>query len=40
MYKGLLQNFQAEAATGSTPALVQVGWSFLDYFSNNFGYTN
>ncbi len=39
MYKGLLQNFQAEAATGSTPALVQVGWSFLDYFSNNFGYT-
>lgn len=38
MYKGLLQNFQAEAATGSTPALVQVGWSFLDYFSNNFGY--
>lgn len=39
MYKGLLQNFQAEAATGSTPALVQVGWAFLDYFSNNFGYT-
>ena len=38
MYKGLLQNFQAEAATGSTPALVQVGWSFLDYFSNNFAY--
>lgn len=38
MYKGLLQNFQAEAATGDTPALVQVGWSFLDYFSNNFGY--
>lgn len=38
MYKGLLQNFQAEAATGDTPDLVQVGWSFLDYFSNNFGY--
>lgn len=39
MYKGLLQNFQAEAATGDTPDLVQVGWSFLDYFSNNFDYT-
>lgn len=39
MYKGLLQNFQAEAATGSTPDLIQVGWSFLDYFSNNFAYT-
>lgn len=39
MYKGLLQNFQAEAATGDTPELIQVGWSFLDYFSNNFEYT-
>lgn len=39
MYKGLLQNFQAEAATGKSPALVQVGWAFLDYFSNNFSYT-
>lgn len=38
MYKGLLQNLQAEAATGNTPAIVQVGWSFLDYFSNNFSY--
>lgn len=38
MYKGLLQNFQAEAATGNTPAIIQVGWSFLDYFSNNFSY--
>lgn len=39
MYKGLLQNFQAEAATGKSPALIQVGWAFLDYFSNNFSYT-
>lgn len=38
MYKGLLQNFQAEAATGDTPAIIQVGWSFLEYFSNNFSY--
>lgn len=39
MYKGLMQNLQAEAATGKSPAIVQVGWAFLDYFSNNFQYT-
>lgn len=39
MYKGLLQNLQAETATGKSPAVVQVGWAFLDYFSNNFNYT-
>ncbi|MEW9122223.1 MAG: ABC transporter substrate-binding protein [Thermotaleaceae bacterium] len=39
MYKGLLQNLQAEVATGKSPAIVQVGWAFLDYFSNNFDYT-
>lgn len=38
MYKGLMQNLQAEAATGNSPALVQIGWAFLDYFSNNFSY--
>lgn len=38
MYKGLMQNMQAEAATGKTPAVVQIGWAFLDYFSNNFEY--
>ncbi|MDO5146669.1 MAG: ABC transporter substrate-binding protein [Eubacteriales bacterium] len=38
MYKGLMQNLQAEAATGNYPALVQIGWAFLDYFSNNFEY--
>lgn len=38
MYKGLMQNLQAEAATGNYPALVQIGWAFLDYFSNNFAY--
>ena len=38
MYKGLMQNLQAEAATGHSPALVQIGWAFLDYFSNNFQY--
>lgn len=38
MYKGLMQNLQAEVATGSSPAIVQIGWAFLDYFSNNFSY--
>jgi len=39
MYKGLLQNLQAEVAAGKSPAVIQVGWAFLDYFSNNFKYT-
>ncbi|MGN8648196.1 ABC transporter substrate-binding protein [Gracilibacillus sp. HCP3S3_G5_1] len=38
MYKGLMQNLQAEAAAGNSPAVVQVGWSFLNYFSDNFSY--
>ncbi len=38
MYKGLMQNLQAETATGNHPAVVQIGWAFLDYFSNNFAY--
>ncbi len=38
MYKGLMQNLQAEVAAGNSPAVVQVGWAFLDYFSNNFHY--
>ena len=40
MYKGLMQNLQAEAAGGNSPALVQIGWAFLDYFSNNFSYVS
>ncbi|MDR1885018.1 MAG: ABC transporter substrate-binding protein [Synergistaceae bacterium] len=40
MYKGVMQNLQAEAAAGKAPAIVQIGWAFLDYFSNNFIYTN
>ncbi|MDY5580122.1 ABC transporter substrate-binding protein [Porcincola intestinalis] len=40
MYKGLMQNLQAEAVTGNYPAVVQIGWAFLDYFSNNFSYTS
>lgn len=40
MYKGLMQNLQAEAAAGKSPAVVQIGWSFLNYFSDNFSYTS
>ncbi|WP_249869115.1 ABC transporter substrate-binding protein [Oceanobacillus saliphilus] len=40
MYKGLMQNLQAEAAAGNAPAVVQVGWSFLNYFSDNFSYVS
>lgn len=40
MYKGLMQNLQAKQAAGESPALVQVGWAFLDYFSNNFDYVS
>ena len=35
-----MQNLQAEAAAGNSPALVQIGWAFLDYFSNNFSYVS
>lgn len=38
MYKGLMQNLQAEAAVGNCPAVVQIGWAYLEYFSNNFSY--
>ncbi|MDR1943415.1 MAG: ABC transporter substrate-binding protein [Synergistaceae bacterium] len=40
MYKGIVQNLQVEAAAGKAPAVVQIGWAFLDYFSNNFQYSN
>ncbi|MEV9641394.1 ABC transporter substrate-binding protein [Mammaliicoccus sciuri] len=40
MYKGLMQNMQAEAAAGNSPAVVQIGWAFLNYFSENFEYVS
>ena len=40
MYKGLMQNLQAEVASGRSPAVIQVGWSFKEYFDNNFQYIN
>ena len=39
-YKGLMQNLQAETAAGNAPAVVQIGWTYLNYFSNNFSYTS
>lgn len=39
MYQGLMQNLQTSAAAGSTPAIVQIGWSYREYFANNFGFT-
>lgn len=40
MYKGLMQNLQASVASNSVPDVVQVGWAFKDYFSQNFAYTD
>ena len=40
MYKGLMQNLQAAVTSGETPDVVQVGWAFKDYFSENFEYTD
>lgn len=40
MYKGLMQNLQASVASNTTPDVVQVGWAFKDYFSENFEYTD
>ena len=38
MYQGLMQNLQSAVAAGKSPALVQIGWSYREYFSNNFSY--
>ncbi|MBG9979585.1 ABC transporter substrate-binding protein [Facklamia sp. DSM 111018] len=38
MYKGLMQNMQAAVAGDNTPDVVQIGWQFVDYFSENFDY--
>lgn len=39
MYQGLMQNLQTSVASGEQPALVQIGWSYREYFANNFAYT-
>lgn len=38
MYQGLMKNLQTNVAAGKVPALVQIGWSYREYFANNFDY--
>lgn len=38
MYQGLMKNLQSAVAAGKSPSLVQIGWSYKEYFSNNFAY--
>ncbi|WP_317855598.1 ABC transporter substrate-binding protein [Chakrabartyella piscis] len=39
-YQSIMQNLQADAAVGTSPDLVQIGWSYKEYFGNNFAYTD
>lgn len=38
MYQGLMQNLQSAQASGKVPDVVQIGWAFTNYFSDNFKY--
>ena len=38
MYKGLTQNLQVAAASNHYPAVVQMGYSYLNYAKDNFDY--
>ncbi len=38
MYKGLTQNLQIAVASGKKPAIVQIGYSYLNYAYDNFEY--
>jgi len=40
MYPGLMQNLQAEVASGSYPSIVMIGYNYLKYFAANFKYTS
>ena len=37
-YDELLKNLQADTAAGNTPSIVQVSWSNIEYFPDNFSY--
>lgn len=37
-YDELLKNLQADTAAGNAPAIVQVSWSNIEYFPENFSY--
>ncbi len=39
-YQSIMQDLQADAAVGTAPDLVQIGWSYKEYFGNNFAYTD
>ena len=39
MYKGLTQNLQVSIASKKYPAIVQMGYSYLNYAKDNFEYT-
>lgn len=39
-YKGIMQQLQAEAAAGSAPAVIQVGYYWLNYFTENHQYVD
>lgn len=38
MYPGLMQNLQAEVASGNSPSIVMIGYNYLKYFAANFNY--
>ncbi len=38
-YLGVMQNIQSAYATQQPPDLVQIGWSYREYFAENFAYT-
>ncbi|HOR86280.1 MAG TPA: ABC transporter substrate-binding protein [Bacillota bacterium] len=38
-YTGILQGLQADAAAGTAPGIIQLGWLYADYFMKNFKYT-
>ncbi len=38
-YQGIMRDLQAEVAAGRGPEIVQVGYTFSEYFSDNFSYT-
>lgn len=40
MYPGLMTNLQAEVASGSSPSICMIGYNYLNYFANNFEYTD
>ena len=38
-YQGMTQDLLSRVAINKTPDVIQMGWSYLEYFSSNFAYT-